>query len=39
MSYGLYVRECEPERLADQLRAWSLILPTPAAFTNLTRPN
>jgi very-short-patch-repair endonuclease len=36
MSYGLYLEDRKPAALADQLRAWSLVLPTPAAFTHLT---
>jgi hypothetical protein len=36
LSYGLYVRDHEPGRLADELRAWSLVLPARAAFTHLT---
>jgi hypothetical protein len=36
MSYGLYIEDREPSRLADQLRAWILVLPTEAAFTHLT---
>ncbi len=36
LSYGLYVRDQEPRRLADELRAWSLVLPARAAFTHLT---
>jgi hypothetical protein len=36
MSYGLYVEDRELCGLADQLRAWSLVLPPPAAFTHLT---
>jgi hypothetical protein len=35
MSYGLYVEDRELCGLADQLRAWSLVLPSPAAFTHL----
>jgi very-short-patch-repair endonuclease len=36
MSYGLYVEDRKPATLANQLSAWSLVLPTPAAFTHLT---
>ena len=36
MSYGLYIEDREPSRLADRLRAWTLVLPTEAAFTHLT---
>jgi hypothetical protein len=36
MSYGLYIEDREPSRLADGLRAWILMLPTEAAFTHLT---
>jgi very-short-patch-repair endonuclease len=36
MSYGLYIENREPSGLADQLRAWSLVLPSPAAFTHLS---
>ncbi len=36
MSYGLYIENREPCGLADQLRAWSLVLPSPAAFTHLS---
>lgn len=36
MSYGLYIENREPRGLADQLRAWSLVLPSPAAFTHLS---
>jgi hypothetical protein len=36
MSYGLYVEDRELCGLADQLRAWSLVLRSPAAFTHLT---
>lgn len=36
MSYGLYIEDREPSRLADRLRAWILVLPTEAAFTHLT---
>ena len=36
MAYGLYLEDREPAALADQLRAWSLVLPPVAAFTHLT---
>jgi hypothetical protein len=36
MSYGPYVEDRELCGLAEQLRAWSLVLPSPAAFTHLT---
>lgn len=36
MSYGLYVEDRKPHELADHLRAWSLVLPSSAAFTHLT---
>jgi len=36
LSYGLYVPDQEPRRLAEELRAWSLVLPARAAFTHLT---
>ena len=36
MSYGLYVRDGDSERLANRLRAWRLVLPAQAAFTHLT---
>lgn len=36
LSYGLYVRNQEPGGLAEELRAWSLVLPARAAFTHLT---
>jgi hypothetical protein len=36
MSYGLYIEDREPSRLADRLRAWLLVLPTEAA-SHLTR--
>jgi hypothetical protein len=36
MSYGLYVKNQKTVGLADQLRAWSLVLPPLAAFTHLS---
>jgi hypothetical protein len=36
MSYGLYVENAKATSLADQLKAWSLVLPPEAAFTRLT---
>jgi very-short-patch-repair endonuclease len=36
MSHGLYVSQPRPRQLIDDLRAWSLVLPTTAAFTHLT---
>lgn len=36
MSYGLYIENQKAGGLADQLRAWSLVLPPLAAFTHLT---
>jgi hypothetical protein len=36
MSYGLYIDNRKAAGLADQLRAWSLVLPPLAAFTHLT---
>ena len=36
MSYGLYIESRQADGLADQLKAWSLVLPPAAAFTHLT---
>jgi len=36
MSHGLYVPETPPRSLVDDLRAWSLVVPSTAAFTHLT---
>ena len=36
MSHGLYVPQAPPRSLIDDLQAWSLVLPTTAAFTHLT---
>jgi very-short-patch-repair endonuclease len=36
MSHGLYVPKTPPRSLVDDLRAWSLVVPSTAAFTHLT---
>jgi hypothetical protein len=36
MSYGLYIERQQEVGLADQLRAWTLVLPRLAAFTHLS---
>ena len=36
MSHGLYIPKAPPPSLIERLQAWSLVLPTTAAFTHLT---